>query len=239
VQRISLLNTSVTSGTFRVGTSATGPWTTCLAHNVNEKVLKTAIDAIDPALGWDVTVKYNATDYINGGLNQARTWFVTFDKSLAESISFQVDQSVASGCTSFLPAIPNDQQQQKRLQMVQYVVGAHNDWSNTGAPTVLVENTASKETTRVITELAASTVHAFVVAGINAVGTGSYGTRSSNATTLPPKVPDQVNPAPIATNASSNGISLSWEAPPGNGLAITGTNRCFRWLCFVCRIVRL
>lgn len=179
--------------------------------------MKLAIDGLNNA--WDVYVKYNATDYINGGLDQARTWFISFNVPVDNSIKFVVDQSSSSGCTPFQPSMET---LTSRLQIVKYVLGSYNDWNVNGVPTVVVENTQSTSTTHVVTELGASTVHSFVVAPINSVGVGLYGPRSLNVTTSSPSKPNQVSPAPVATNASTNGMKLSWVAPSGNGLAITG-----------------
>ena len=163
VQRISLLTTTVTSGTFRIGFGTT--FTSCLAHDVEAATMEQAINGLK--VEWNVHVQYNANDMINGGTDQARTWFVTFN--VPSKTVFQVDQSTSSGCSSFLPAATTTTN--NRLQMVKYVLDVRSDWSaTTGVPTVLVTSTGSTLTSQVITGLAASTKHSFVVAGINAVG---------------------------------------------------------------------
>ena len=75
VHRVSLRNTSVSSGSFRIGTTENGPWTSCLAYNVDSNTMKNKIDALDPL--FDVAVTSNLNDVINGQ-DTALTWSITF-----------------------------------------------------------------------------------------------------------------------------------------------------------------
>ncbi len=136
-----------------------------------------------------------------------------------------VDQSVSSGCTNFLP-IEQPYRTDSRLQSIEYVLGVQSVWNATGLPSVIIENTyttyGTTDTSFTIKGLAASTIHSFVVAAINAVGIGANGARSTNATTTSPTIPSQVTPMPTTTNVSTTSMTLNWLQPEGNGLRVSG-----------------